>query len=114
MKIAINGRLFATTLADTRAAAEFAQLLPLTVELRDYNRNEKVGPLPQALPANDEAVGRIEAGDIDILLWQGNSLVIFYKSFATPYHYTRLGKIDNAANLKATVGAGNVSVKLER
>ena len=82
------------------------------LNLRDYNHNEKVGPLPQALPANDEAVGRIEAGDI--LLWQGDSLVIFYESFATPYRYTRLGKIDNVANLKSALGAGNVSVRLER
>lgn len=112
MKITINGRLFAITLADTPAAEALQQQLPLTLNLRDYNRNEKIGQLPQALPANDEAVWRIKAGDI--LLWQGNSLVIFYESFATPYRYTRLGKIDNTANLKATVGAGNVSVKLER
>ena len=62
MKITINGRLFAITLADTPAAEALQQQLPLTLNLRDYNRNEKVGPLPQALPANDEAVGRIEAG----------------------------------------------------
>ena len=68
--------------------------------------------LPQTLPTNDEAVGCIEAGDI--LLWQGDNLVIFYESFATPYRYTRLGKIDNVANLKSTVGTGNVSARLER
>ena len=112
MKITINGRHFATTLADTPAADALQQQLPLTLNLRDYNRNEKIGQLPQALPANDEAVGRIEAGDI--LLWQGSSLVIFYESFATPYRYTRLGKIDNVANLKSAVGTGNASARLER
>ena len=82
------------------------------LNLRDYNRNKKIHPLLQALSANDEVVGRIEAGDI--LLWHGDSLVIFYESFATPYRYTRLGKIDNVANLKSAVGTGNVSARLER
>ena len=111
MNITLNGQTFTATLADT-PAADALQQLPLTLNLRDYNRNEKIGPLPQALPASDEAVGRIEAGDI--LLWQSVSLVIFYKSFATPYRYTRLGKIDKIANLKSAVGTGNVSAKLER
>jgi len=104
MNITLNGQTFTAALADTPAADALQQQLPLTLNLRDYNRNEKVGPLPQTLPANDEAVGYIEAGDI--LLWQGDSLVIFYESFATPYRYTRLGKIDNVANLKSAVGAG--------
>ena len=88
MNITLNGQTFTAALADTPAADALQQQLPLTLNLRDYNRNEKVSPLPQALPANDEAVGHIEAGDI--LLWQGDSLVIFYESFATPYCYTRL------------------------
>lgn len=112
MNITFNGQTFTATLADTPTANALQQQLPLTLNLRDYNRNEKVGPLPQTLPANDEAVGHIEAGDI--LLWQGNSLVIFYESFATPYRYTRLGKIDKVANLKSAVGTGNVSARLER
>lgn len=112
MNIALNGQTFTATSADTPAADALQQQLPLTLNLRDYNRNEKVGSLPQALPANDEAVGHIEAGDI--LLWQGDSLIIFYESFATPYRYTRLGKIDNVANLKSAVGTGNVSARLER
>lgn len=112
MNIALNGQTFTATPADTPAADALQQQLPLTLNLRGYNRNEKVGSLPQALPANDEAVGYIEAGDI--LLWQGDSLIIFYESFATPYRYTRLGKIDNVANLKSAVGTGNVSARLER
>ncbi len=112
MQLTFNGQTYTATLADTPAAAALQRQLPLTLDLRDYNRNEKVGPLPQALPANDEAVGHIEAGDI--LLWQGNNIVIFYESFKTPYRYTRLGKIDNVEHLKAAVGTGSVTVRLER
>ena len=90
MNTILNGQTFTATLADTPAADTLQQQLPLTLNLRDYNRNEKVGPLPQALPAADEAIGHIEAGDI--LLWQGDSLVIFYESFATPYVTPDLAK----------------------
>ena len=58
MNITLNGQTFTATLADTQAADALQQQLPLTLNLRDYNRNEKVGPLPQTLPTNDEA-GRV-------------------------------------------------------
>ncbi|MBH5328454.1 hypothetical protein H9Q10_02045 [Eikenella sp. S3360] len=112
MNLSINGQIFAAEFAETQAAAEFAALLPLTLDMSDYNRNEKVATLPQALTAADTAVKRIEAGDI--LLWQGNSIVVFYESFDTPYRYTRIGKITDAAGLKAAVGAGNAAVRFGR
>ena len=112
MNITLNGQTFTATLADTPAADALQQQLPLTLNLHDYNRNEKVGPLPQALPAADEAIGHIEAGDI--LLWQGDSIVIFYESFKTPYHYTRLGKITDPQGLKNALGNGNMQIRLSR
>ena len=112
MNIALNGQTFTATSADTPAADALQQQLPLTLALHDYNRDEKVGSLPQALPAADEAIGHIEAGDI--LLWQGDSIVIFYESFKTPYHYTRLGKITDPQGLKNALGSGNVQIRLSR
>ena len=112
MNITLNGHTYTAPLADTSAAAALQQQLPLTLALRDYNCNEKVGSLPQALPAADEAIGHIEAGDI--LLWQGDSIVIFYESFKTPYHYTRLGKITDPQGLKNALGSGNVQIRLSR
>ncbi|OAM30904.1 hypothetical protein A7P95_02035 [Eikenella longinqua] len=112
MNLSINGQTFAAEFADTKAAAEFAALLPLALDMSDYNRNEKVATLPKTLTAADTAVKRIEAGDI--LLWQGNSIVVFYESFDTPYRYTRIGKITDAAGLKAALGAGNTAVRFSR
>lgn len=80
--------------------------------MSDFNRNEKVATLPQTLTAADTVVKRIEAGDI--LLWQGNSIVVSYESFDTPYHYTRIGKITDAAGLKAAVGVGNAAARFSR
>ncbi|WP_347710249.1 cyclophilin-like fold protein [Actinobacillus genomosp. 1] len=105
MQITIGQQTFEAELADTEAAQQFTKLLPLTLEMRDHLRNEKFAELPQNLTAYDYAVGTIQSGDI--LLWQGNTLVIFYENFDTPYRYTKMGKISDVMGLKAALGKGN-------
>lgn len=108
MNITIGQSTFSTELADTKAAQELTALLPLTLEMQDHLSNEKFAELPKALSRNDQAVGRIEAGDI--MLWGGNTLVVFYESFQSSYRYTKLGKIKNTAQLKNAVGTGKVTM----
>ena len=76
--------------------------------MQDHLSNEKFAELPKSLTRNDATVGRIETGDI--MLWGGDTLVVFYESFNSPYRYTRLGKIQNADKLKNAVGAGKVKM----
>lgn len=108
MNITIGQSTFSAELANTQAAKELTALLPLTLEMQDHLSNEKFAELPKDLSRNDQAVGRIEAGDI--MLWGGNTLVVFYESFQSSYRYTKLGKIKNTAQLKNAVGAGKVTM----
>ena len=108
MHISIGPHRFVADLADTAAAAELRSLLPFTLHMADHLRNEKHADLPRALSRNDSRPGRIEAGDV--MLWGGNTLVVFYESFDSSYSYTRLGKIREVQNLKAAVGTGSVDI----
>ena len=70
---------------------------------------EKVGALGRSFPRNDEQI-TTQAGDI--ILYQGNALVIYYAP--NSWNFTRLGKIDDvtAEELKSILGDGNVTVTL--
>lgn len=104
----VGERRFSITLADTEAARAFAALLPLTLDMPDLNGNEKHVKLPKPLPANASRPGTIRNGDL--MLWGKDTLVVFYLTFDSPYSYTRLGLIDDAAALPQVLGPGQVRV----
>ena len=109
--VTVNGSVFTARLADTAAAEQFAEMLPLTLDMSELNGNEKYIYTDTAFPAQAEAVGQIEKGDI--MLYGDNCVVLFYESFSTPYSYTRLGSIEKADGLESAVGSGDVSVSFE-
>jgi hypothetical protein len=109
VQVNIAGESYDVSLFDNETAAAFLALLPNEFELRDLNNNEKYTYLAKALPAKPQAVARIESGDI--MLYQDDCLVVFYQSFNTSYHYTKIGHINTDLDLAAVWG--NKSIKLE-
>ncbi|MFV0267123.1 MAG: cyclophilin-like fold protein, partial [Draconibacterium sp.] len=112
MNITIGDTTLTATLADNSSAKALAEALskaPITIEIQDYGNMEKVGPLGQTFPRNDERI-TAEAGDI--ILYQGNALVIYYAP--NTWSFTRLGKIDHltAQELKKILGDGQLTVSL--
>lgn len=88
------------------------ELLPLTVNMIELNENEKYYDLSQSLPVNASNPGTIRNGDL--MLYGSKTLVLFYKSFSTPYSYTKLGHVDDITGLIAALGTGNVTVTFKR
>jgi len=80
---------------------------PLTIQMQDYAGFEKVGPLGTSLPTDDSQTATHTG---DIVLYQGNQVVMFYGS--NSWSYTRLGKIDDLSGWEETLGSGSVSVTL--
>lgn len=108
MWMTAGGRRFAITLAETEAARAFAAMLPLTLDMEELNGNEKKKELSNALPTNASRPGTIHRGDI--LLWGSRTVVVFYLTFDSPYSYTRLGRVDDPADLARALGQGGVRV----
>ena len=79
--------------------------------MRELNGNEKYVRLSISLPTEDENPVRIHAGDL--MLYNGDTVVLFYKDFSTSYRYTRLGCIADTKGLQEAVGNGDALVKIE-
>jgi hypothetical protein len=108
LKIKIGSETFYATLLNNATVTAFKARLPLTISMSELNGNEKLYNFSSNLPTNASNPGAINTGDL--MIYSSNVLVLFYKSFATSYSYTRLGKIADPTGLEAALGAGNVTV----
>lgn len=111
VKVTVGAHVFTATLLDNATVTVFKGKLPLTIKMRELNGNEKYCDLSGSLPTNASNPGTIQTGDL--MLYGSSTLVIFYKTFSTPYSYTRLGRIDNPSGLADALGSGDVTVKFE-
>jgi len=111
ISITIGDKVLTATLEANATASAFKARLPLTANMTELNGNEKFFDLSNNLPTNASNPRTIHSGDL--MLWGSNTLVLFYKTFNTPYSYTRLGKIENPSGLAQALGSGNVTVKFE-
>jgi hypothetical protein len=111
IKIKVNSQTFTATLLDSKSVKAFKEMLPLTIEMTELNENEKYFDLPNSLPTNSYNPQTIKNGDL--MLYGSKTLVLFYKTFSTPYSYTKLGSLDDVTGLTNALGSGNVIVAFE-
>ena len=108
LKIHVNDTTFTATLEENSSAKAFAEFLAqgdMTLDMHDYGSFEKVADLPRSFPRNDTPIDT-DAGDI--ILYQGNSITIYYDK--NSWNFTRLARIDNVnkKRLQQILGKGNV------
>lgn len=104
----VGGEIFSASFADNSGAQALKELLAsgdITIQMSDYGGFEKVGSLGQSLPTENSQT-TTQAGDI--VLYQGNQIVIFYGS--NSWSYTRLGKIDDLTGWEEALGTGDIGV----
>ncbi len=110
MNLKIGSSVFTATLEDNLAVKTLLEKLkegPLVLHMNDYGGFEKVGSLGFSLPASNSQTTTY-AGDI--VLYQGNQIVMFYGS--NSWSYTRLGRIDDLTFWEEALGRGDVTVTL--
>lgn len=110
INLSVNDHNLEATLLDNNASAKaFYDLVKegLTLQLSEYGGFEKVGPIGKTLPSNDS---RINAQPGDLILYASNQLSLMYSS--NSWSYTKLGMIDNLAqlDLEAILGDKDVIV----
>ena len=108
----VGGNTMTATLTDNEATRELTKLLEqgdIIIRMSDYGGFEKVGALPQSFPTSNTQITTVPG---DIMLYQGNQMVIFYGS--NSWSYTRLGKIDGATSdsLRQFLGNGDITMTL--
>ena len=112
IRLKVGDATMTATLTDNEATRELTKLLEqgdITIRMSDYGGFEKVGALPQSFPTSNTQITTVPG---DIMLYQGNQMVIFYGS--NSWSYTRLGKIDGAtvSNLRQFLGNGDITLTL--
>ena len=108
MKVQVGDVVFSATLEENEAVTMFVEMMwenPVVIQMSDYSGFEKVGPLGTSLPASNSQT-TTHAGDI--VLYNGNQIVIFYGS--NSWSYTRLGHIDDLTGWEEALGNGDVTV----
>jgi hypothetical protein len=111
MKITIGSQTFTAILYENPTVAGFKAMLPLTLDMTELNGNEKYSHLATELPVDAGNPGTIQTGDL--VLWESNTLVLFYKTFRTSYSYTKLRRIDDVSGLATAVGSRSVKMRFE-
>lgn len=111
IKIKVNSQTFTATFLVNNSTRAFIKMLPMTINMRELNGDEKYHDLPEVLPTNASNPRTTQTGDL--MLFGSRTLVLFYKTFSTSYSYTRLGRIDDVSGLAEAVGSKNVMVTFE-
>ena len=108
MNVQVGDVVFSATLEKNEAMSALVEMMresPVVIQMSDYSGFEKVGSLGTSLPASNSQT-TTQAGDI--VLYNGNQIVIFYGS--NSWNYTRLGYIDDLTGWEEALGRGDVTV----
>lgn len=99
------------TLYDNPSARDFASMLPLSLKIEDYGRNEKIVYLPRKLTEDGSGpFGNEQPGDLCYFKPWGN-LALFYADYKWD-GLIRLGRFDGG--FKPLLVRGEFPVRIER
>ncbi len=104
----IGTNVFSVELAKTRAAQQFRERFPLTLEMEKYYVLERYVDLEDGLPSSPQAGGLVEVGEFYLLGTQ--RLVFSTRTSMKAGYQTPIGKVECADGFVDAVGEGSVVV----
>lgn len=111
MKLYINDTEIPISWEDNDTVAELVEQAKsgdIIVSMSMYSDNEQVGSLERSYTRNDK---QITTHNGDIVLYNGNNIVVFYGS--NSWSYTRLGKMDmSESEIVELLSNGDVELKI--
>ncbi len=112
IRISRDGAVLTGILNGSKAAQDFAAMLPLTLMLSDYNNTEKISDLPRKLTRDGAPPGfDPSVGDITVFAPWGN-LAIFYRDFRHSDGLVSLGRIDKGVEALSRPGPVNAKIEM--
>ncbi|MFE9627886.1 cyclophilin-like fold protein [Streptomyces sp. NPDC006527] len=94
IRLSTGGRYVDATLNDSAAARDFATLLPLTLDLEDFHRTERIGYPPRKLDTSGAPEAATpKAGDLAYYAPWGN-LALFHRDGEHSSGLVILGRLD--------------------
>lgn len=114
-KVKIGTKTFKMKFASGKPAKAFKKYLKnaRTLKMNELNGNEKYHYFSKkTFPQKVRHYSTIHAGDV--MLYGNDCLVIFYKTFTTPYSYTKIGKLTSTKGLVKAAGTGSVKVRFNK
>lgn len=112
INIRIADGIIPATLNGSKAAQDFAALLPLSLTLEDYASTEKISDLPKRLSTDGAPPGfEPSAGDITYYAPWGN-LAMFYRDFEYSTGLVSLGTLASGADIFASSRSMQVTFEL--
>jgi len=96
--------------SSVQALEELVKDKPLTIRMSRYGGFEQVGSIGKRLPDSDK---HTVTSSGDIVLYNGNQLVVFYGS--NSWSYTRLGKIHYSnSKMRELLENGDVTITITK
>ena len=112
INITIEDTVLPAMLNGSKAAQDFASLLPLSLTLEDYASTEKISDLPKRLSTDGAPPGfDPSVGDIAYYAPWGN-LAIFYRDFEYSRGLVSLGKLASGPDIFASSRPMQVTFEL--
>lgn len=110
IEVIIKNEHYRVELEDNRSTDIFLERLPLKIKVKELNGNEKYGIISKKIPNDRSYSGNIEVGDL--MLYGDDCIVLFYKSFYTPYSYTKLGRVVEKDRLQKNISEADHNLEI--